>query len=783
MKNFNHIDAKNFNDATESINSSKMACPIAGGTDLLVRLKNRILKEYPETVVNLKSIEDAEYIRDEGDAIAIGALTKLCEIEVSELIIKEMKALAEAAKSVASPLIRNAATIGGNINQDVRCWYYRYPDSVGGRLDCARKDGEECYAIHGRNIYHSVMGGMSTGATMCKKGCPAGIDIPAYMEQIREGDWDGAAEIIMRSNPMPTLTSRICPHPCQDACVQKYYGDSVSIHSVERTLGDYIIANADKFYPAPEKETGKKVAIIGGGPGGLTVAYNLRKVGHSVTIYEKMEAAGGVLMYGIPEYRMPKHYVRSLVKAIENMGVEFKLNMEVGKDIQFEEIKAVNDTVFLNTGAWKQPLLGIEGEELTEFGLNFLVEVKAFMDRQIGKRVLVCGGGNVAMDVALTAVRLGAQDVTLICLEERDEMPAVLEEINRAEEEGVKIFNGWGLNKIITNVDGTVKGMDAKKCIAVCDQDGNFCPSYDECTVKLFDADSIILATGQKVDLDFLGEQFKKKIKNERGLVDIGENKETKTPGIYAGGDMAGPSIAIDAIRDGVIAARNMSAYMGFPINSKLPKTGFLKQDLDGIEKTKAAIEKDTLIAERSLEKEDTTSLSMEEAVEEAKRCLNCGCYSVNASDLSPVLIALNATIKTTLRDLSAEEFFKVMDSKDLLKSGEIVTEIRIPKPEGYRCGYLKLRIRNTIDFAITSLAYTYREEGDTIKDVCLVAGGVAPIPVRLTDVEQLLIGKKKSVKLAEQAADLACADANPLKENNYKLQGIRTQIKESMGI
>ena len=622
MKNFNHIDAKSFYDATESIQSCEAACPIAGGTDLIGVLKQQILEDYPDTLVNLKSIENADYIKDEGDVFAIGALTKLSKIEESELIGKEIKAVAEAAKSVASPLVRHAATIGGNICQDVRCWYYRYPHSVGGRIDCARKGGAECYAIRGRNAFHAVMGGVATGS-LCSQECPAGTDIPGYMQKIREGDWDAAAEIILNANPMPMLTARICPHNCQNVCNQKFYGDAVSIHSVERTLGDYILENADKFYKAPEKETGKKAAIIGGGPAGLSAAYNLRKAGHTVTIYDKMEEAGGVLMYGIPEYRMPKHYVRSLVKAIANMFVEFKLNTEVGKDITIDEIKEASDSVFLNTGAWKQPNLGIDGENLTQFGLNFLVEVKAFIDRQIGKSVLVCGGGNVAMDVALTAVRLGAQDVTLICLEEREEMPAIPEEIHRAEEEGVKIFNGWGLNKVVTAADGSVKGLQAIKCVSVFDENNRFNPVYDVCESKTFEADSIILATGQKVDLDFFGEKFKDEIKDARGLVEIGEHKETRAPGVYAGGDMAGPSIAIDAIRDGVIAARNMSAYMGFPTEGKVAFEGFLKQDLGGVAKAKADVEVDTPVAERTLEKEDTVSLDMKDAEVEARRCMN----------------------------------------------------------------------------------------------------------------------------------------------------------------
>lgn len=782
MKNFNHIDAKSFYDATESIQSCEAACPIAGGTDLLGVLKQQILEDYPDTIINLKSIENADYIKDEGDTIAIGALTKLSKVEESELIGKEIKAVAEAAKSVASPIVRHAATIGGNICQDVRCWYYRYPHAIGGRIDCARKGGAECYAIRGRNAFHAVMGGVATGS-LCSQECPAGIDIPGYMQKIREGDWDAAAEIILNSNPMPMLTSRICPHNCQNACNQQFYGDAVSIHSVERTLGDYILDNVDKFYKAPEKETGKKAAIIGGGPAGLSAAYNLRKAGHAVTIYDKMEEAGGVLMYGIPEYRMPKHYVRSLVKAIANMGVEFKLNTEVGKDITIEEIKETSDSVFLNTGAWKQPILGIEGENLTQFGLNFLVEVKAFIDRQIGKSVLVCGGGNVAMDVALTAVRLGAQDVTLIALEEREEMPAIPEEIHRAEEEGVKIFNGWGLNKVVTAADGSVKGLQAIKCVSVFDENNRFNPVYDVCESKIFEADSIILATGQKVDLDFLGDKFKDEIKDARGLVEIGEHKETRAPGVYAGGDMAGPSIAIDAIRDGVIAARNMSAYMGFPITGKVAFDGFLKQDLSGITKAKADIEVDTPVSERTLEKEDTISLNMAEAEVEARRCMNCGCYSVNASDISPVLIALNATIVTTSREFEAEEFFKAMDVKDVLDNGELVKEIRIPKASGYRCGYLKLRLRDSIDFAVTSLAYAYHEEGGVIKDARLVAGGVAPIPVRLTAVEDLLAGKAKSEELAEAAADLAIAGASPLKESKFKLNAMRSQIKDSMDV
>lgn len=783
MKNFEHINAESFEAAANGLTSYKNARPIAGGTDLVGELKEKILPKYPEAVVNLKTIPQAAYVKEEGDEIAVGALTTLRDVEEADEFKGELKAVAEAAHSVATPIIRNAATLGGNLCQDVRCWYYRYPDSIGGRLVCMRKDGEQCYAIRGRNQYHSVMGGMKAGKTPCTLECPAGTDIPAYMEKIRANDWDGAADIIMEVNPMPMLTSRVCPHNCQSACNQCDYGDSVSIHSVERALGDHILEHTEKFYQAPQKTTGKKAAIIGGGPAGLTAAFYLRKAGHQVVIYEKMEEAGGVLMYGIPEYRLPKHYVRDLIKALAGMGIEFKTNTEIGKDLSLEEVKAASDTVFLDTGAWKQPILGIDGESLTQFGLNFLVEVKKFMSRQIGREVLVCGGGNVAMDVALTAVRLGAQKVKLVCLEQRHEMPASAEEIARAEEEGVEIFNGWGLKQVLTDDNGSVTGLKSMKCTAVFDEEGHFNPVYSEET-QVFDSDCIILATGQKVDTDFLGDKYKEELKNAKGLIQVGEHKDTRAPGIYAGGDAAsGPSVAIKAIRDGAIAARSMSRYMGFPVEERKRDSRFLKFDPEKVEITAAAVEKDTPVGMRSLEKEDSVSLTMEEARQEAGRCMNCGCYSVNASDMANVMVALGAKIKTTGHEFKAEEFFGNMDAAGILEPGELVTEIRIPKLKGYRTGYLKMRLRESIDFAVTALAYAYKEEDGVITDVRLAAGGIAPVPVRLKAAEKVMIGQQRSGELAEKAFAQVMKDAVPMKENRYKLQELKTQLVRSMGL
>lgn len=780
MKDFTYVRPDSWEEAAQALKQD--AVVMAGGSDLLGGLKADIYTDYPKTIVSLKKIPGLDGIKKEDGMLKIGAMTKLTSIVENEMVKAEAPALAEAAHSIATPLIRNMGTIGGNICQDVRCWFYRYPHEIGGRLNCARKGGETCYGILGDNRYHSIFGGMKTGATPCTAECPAGTDIPAYMEQIRKGNWEAAARIIMQANPLPMLTSRVCPHTCQEHCNQCQNGDSVSIHSVERALGDYILENTDLFYQAPASETGKKVGIVGAGPAGLTAAYFLRKQGHAVTIYDKMEEAGGVLMYGIPEYRLPKHYVRDVVKAIAGMGVQFVMNTCVGKDIMIEEIEEKNDTVFLDTGAWKQPILGIDGENLTQFGLNFLVEVKQFMSKQIGKEILVCGGGNVAMDVALTAVRLGAEKVKLVCLEQRNEMPATEEEILRAIEEGVELINGRGLNKVV--YDGTkIIGLETKKCVSVFDEHGRFNPVYDESDISLIESDSIILATGQRVDLDFLGDKFKGEIQSARGLIEVGEHNDTRKPGVYAGGDAAtGPSVAIKAIRAGANAARNMSQYMGYPMEHRASVEGLILCDTEKVHEVVGKVEQDTPVQERCLDKEDSTSLTREEAREEAGRCMNCGCYSVNASDITPVLIALNAVVKTSKKEISAADLFTTkLKVSDMLDQDEIVTEIDIPLEDGTNSHYDKFRLRDSVDFAMVSLASNYSVNNGVIEMASIVLGGVAPVPLRREKAEAYLIGKELTEENAVKAAEIALEDANPFEKNAYKVDIAKTLIKDSV--
>lgn len=780
MKYFEHESAATFDEAVSLLKESPKGKTVvmAGGSDLIGVLKEQILEDYPEKVVDLKTVRGGEYIKQDGDTIEIGALTKLCDIVKSDLLNEKAPVLSQAARSVATPLIRNVATMGGNICQDVRCWFYRYPHGIGGRMDCMRKGGKECYAVMGDNRYHSIFGGMKVHTTPCSVQCPANTDIPAYMERLREGDVEGAAHILMEANPIPMITSRVCAHTCQEQCNRCGSDESVSIHGVERYVGDYILEHPDTFYRAPETETGHKVALVGAGPAGLSAAYYLRKAGHDVTAFDKMEEPGGMLTYAIPNYRLPKSYVKQVAAAYEKMGIRFRLGCCLGEDIQAEDLEKEYDNVFYATGAWKRPVLGFDGEEFTEFGLQFLMEVNQWMNKKDRRHVLVVGGGNVAMDVAITARRLGAESVTLACLESEPEMPASREEIARAREEGIEIMPSYGVSKAIYE-GSQVTGMELMRCTSVKDENGRFNPQYDREETLRVSADSILMAAGQKVDLSFLGDKYGLAL--ERGLIQVDKDTQaTSKSGIYAGGDATtGPATVIQGVRSGRNAAEAINrGYAVMPERRREDK--FIHFDTAGVKEEHAVKDKELSAAERALDKEDSFTLTGEEAAREAGRCMNCGCYSVNASDISPVLILLDARIVTTKKTVRAADFFTTrLKAADMLDTDELVTAVRFRVPEGYTTAYDKFRVREAVDFAIVSLAYAYRMKDGLIEDARIVLGGVAPVPMERKKVEAFLAGRKPDEALAEAAAELAVEGTAAMANNSYKIQEVRALIKK----
>lgn len=787
MKRFEYTAPTTVEEAARALNSRK-AVLSAGGTDLVGVLKAELLPTYPEEVVSLKGIEGLDAIEVVDGELHVGAMATLADIAESPVVRDGWQALADAAKSVASPNIRSTATLGGNICQDVRCWYYRYPNELGGRINCARKTGNLCSAMMGENRYHSIFGAAKICETACTHSCPAHTDIPAYMALIRKGDIDGAARIILEVNPMPAITSRVCAHFCMEGCNRNLFDESLNVGGVERYVGDYILEHASEYMRAPETENGKSVAIVGSGPSGLTAAYYLRQAGYAVTIYERMAEAGGCLSYAIPPYRLPKEVVRSFVAALEAMGIEFKLGVHVGEDIQLEGIVSSHDSVMLDTGTWKRPLIGLAGEELTQFGLDFLVSVNQYLLDKPGARVVVVGGGNVAMDVAVTAKRLGSESVKMVCLEPRDGMPANEEEIQRSLDEDVEIINGWGPKEVLRK-DGKVSGIVFKSCPQVLDETGRFNPVYDEDTLMELDADVILMAIGQRADLGFLEGAYD--VETERGRIKVLEGNTTSVPGIFAGGDVTtGPATVIKAIAAGLTTAVSINDYCREPelpveLATKERKQAHLIGFDGGVREAHHAAHGELLASSaRGIHTEDMGGLTPEKARCEAGRCFNCGCLAVNPSDTATMLLAYGARIVTNQRTMDAKTFFTTSTRvSDLLNKGEIVTEIVVPAlPEGAVARYDKYRLRDSIDFAIVAVGSVYRVVDGTVEDASLVLGAVAPIPLKRTAAEDALRGHKLTAELAADAAEKALEGALPLRNNAYKIDIAKTMVRRSLG-
>jgi NADPH-dependent glutamate synthase beta subunit-like oxidoreductase/CO/xanthine dehydrogenase FAD-binding subunit len=783
MKPFKHRDAKTVEEAVELLrgNRSKL---IAGGTDLLGKLKDRVLPTYPEVLINIKGIPGLDSIERDEEGVTIGALAKLADIASSTLVKKEYPMLAEAAQSVAVPQIRNMGTIGGNLCQDVRCWYYRFPHEIGGRILCYLKGGNGCYAQTGENRYHSVFGGLRDQSTPCSSACPGRVDIPSYLSTIREGNLPEAARILLENNPLPSITGRVCPHFCEQECNRGDFDESVSIRDIERFMGDYILENADEVITAPESDTGKKVAIIGSGPAGLSAAYYLRMSGHRVTVFDKQEEAGGMLAYVIPAYRLPKDIVRRVVKAIENTGVEFKLKVDVGKDITLDDLKRDFDSVFIASGAWNPVSIGLEGEELARFCLDFLININRGVKEIPGKRVLVIGGGNAAIDVAVSALRLGAEEAIMACLESPEEMPALPWEIEQAVEQGVKLMNCWGPLRVLT-ADGKVKGMELVQCTSVFDEQGCFAPTYNREVQETVVADQILMAVGYATDFSFL--EPGSPVKVEQGLIAVDpETQATTVPGVFAGGSAShGPATVIEAIASGRKAAAAIDVYLkgaaAEAADEAAKEAGpFLKFNSDYLKETSRVEMPKRPIAERDIAVEDALGLGLSEIEREANRCFNCSCLSVHASDIGVALIALDARVTIAgpggVRTISAEEFFGTLGNS--LNKDEMVTEIHVPRlPDGARQKFLKHRVRGAVDFAIVSVASVITEKGGKCEDARIALGAVAPVPFRAVEAEQAIKGKPIDSSNAEAAAEAAVAGAVLLSKNAYKVAITKTLL------
>ncbi len=775
-----YIPAENLDTARkllkENIGRAKV---LAGGTDLLGGMKDAIHDEQPELLIGLKPVKDSSFIREEKDGLSIGSLTTLAEIAKNPLIRQKYPLLAQAASSVASPQIRNVATIAGNLCQEPRCWYYRNPEN---NFDCLRKGGRWCDALFAENRYHSIYGGMCVESAPCKRGCPIHNNIPDYMEKLRAGDVDAATEILLRTNPLAAITGRVCSHNCQTECNRNDFDETVAIRDVERFLGDYALEHEKIYYPAPAHESGKTVAIVGAGPAGLTAAFFLRRQGHSVTVFEQMPEAGGMLSYSIPGYRLPKEVVQKQVSALEGMGISFVYNAKIGSgNLSLEKLKATHNSVFLATGLWKSKKLRLEKGELLDSGLEFLLNVQLKKPTPVGKRVLVIGGGSVAVDVAITAKRLGAGHVMMACLESLDIMPALPEDIEMAHADEIEILPSWGPNRVLEQ-NGRLTGMELIRCTAVFDKDHRFAPTFDLNEKKVIEADQILVAIGQAADLEYA----EPVLQIERGFITVDKlSRATNVEGIFAGGDATGRAVNIvQAMAEGLETAVFIDRYLEPRDVSEPVEKGkkFLKINSAALATSVGVKTPQTPKTGHDLIHGDFLTLRSEQVHQEAFRCANCGCVAVSCSDLAPALIALDAQVKTTERTLAAADLFAAREnSTTVLAPDELIEEIRLPAASEGRQDYLKFRIRNSIDFPIVSLAFRANLKERMLSEVRVVLGAVAPIPMRLREVEAFLEGQPLSEDLIAGAATLAIKDAQPLVCNKAKVQVVKALLTKAL--
>lgn len=396
----------------------------------------------------------------------------------------------------------------------------------------------------------------------CTEACPAGVDVPRYIRAVKDKRYDDAVAVLREKLPLPTVCADACFAPCEEVCAYKQFGDSIAIRAIKRAAVDKGGDGWKKNKKIAEK-TGKKVAVVGSGPAGLTSAYYLATKGHEVTIFDSFPKPGGAMRYGIPNYRLPEERLDKDINDIFELGVAFKGNTTVGKDVGMDQLKKEYDATFLASGASGSIKIPLEGSDKKGvlWGWDFLSDIGLEKDISFEGDVVVVGGGNVAIDVALTAKRLGAKNVYLFCLESREEMPAHEWEIARAEEEGVSINNSWAPKKILG--DDEVTGLGLIKCTSVFDNACNFNPTYDEEISEKVDAGNVILAVGQVSDLTYL--KGEKQVDTSGNRVKANEQDlSTGEKGVFAGGDVVtGPDSIINAIAHGRKAASAIDSYLG----------------------------------------------------------------------------------------------------------------------------------------------------------------------------------------------------------------------------
>ena len=518
----------------------------------------------------------------------------------------------------------------------------KLPQKVEPKIEMQKALGSHTVAAAERNAdYRFTRSDVikETGTAPCKTWCPAHIGVQGYIKMAANGRYREALALIKHENPFPAVCGRVCYHPCELHCTRGSIDQAVAIDDIKKFVAEQELHEESRFIPWKRHDySDKKIAIIGGGPAGLSCAYYLAQDGYDITVYEKEDKVGGMMTFGIPGFRLQKDVVDAEIDVIRQMGVKFVTGVEVGKDITIKQLREQGFTgFFVAVGAQKSRKLGLENEDNVDVvgGLDFLRDANLGHGKKLHGNVIVVGGGNVAMDVARTALRQGAAKVDLYCLEQRNEMPSSEDEIKEAEDEGIVIHNGFGPKEI--KVEGKAfKGMVFKKCLSVKDADGRFNPTYDENDTVMVEATAALLAIGQAFDYGKLFEGTGVTLSRRGTVLADPATLQTADPDIFVGGDCYhGARFAIDAIATGKQAAISLHRHVqpGQLLEAGRNLRDFHDKELDldnidrehlGFDNTPRQIPAVGPVDTKSY-KDNRGILTEEQIKKEASRCLSCG--------------------------------------------------------------------------------------------------------------------------------------------------------------
>lgn len=484
-----------------------------------------------------------------------------------------------------------------------------------------------------------------TGTAPCKTACPAHIAVQGYLKKAAQGEYREALALIKKQNPFPAVCGRICNRRCEDACTRGNIDQAIAIDAVKKFIAEQDLKAETRYIPPVvipasihKERWDEKIAIIGGGPAGLSAAYYLAERGYYPTVFEKNEKPGGMLTYGIPSYKLEKDVIEAEIDVMREMGVEIKTGVEVGKDITLDELRAQGYKAFyiaIGCSAGRLPGIPNDTAEGTMTAIDYLKEANTGNTTYAGK-VVVVGGGNVAIDASRVSARSGAAEVIQLCLESAKEMPASAEEVREATEDGVIIKNGWGPKEVLVT-DGKVSGIVFKKCTSVFDSNGRFSPAYDEDETITLECDRVIFAIGQQIVWGDLLKGTKVEFGRGNGPAADSLTFQTAEPDIFVGGDVyTGPKFAIDAIAQGHHAAESLHRFVqGGHMTIGRNRWEFIELDKNNIsvesyDNSSRQVEGvDASVPEKSFRDAHLT-LTEEQVKTETARCLGCGASIVD---------------------------------------------------------------------------------------------------------------------------------------------------------